>query len=78
MMIKSLFRSFNMIKFCLVLILPEEDMFGFLVILSFIFICFGAVSLTTYAWKESKIPCPCLEDKTEYSAANTKDPDSQP
>ena len=78
MMIKYLFRGFNMIKFCLVLILPEEDMFGFLVILSFIFICFGAVSLTTYALKEGKIPCPCLENKTEYSAANTKDPDSQP
>ena len=67
-----------MIKFCLVLILPQEEMFGFLVILSFLFICFGAISLTTYVCKERKIRCPCLEDKTEYSAANTKDPDTQP
>ena len=67
-----------MIKFCLVLILPQEEMFGFLVILSFIFICFGAVSLATYACKERKIRCPCLGDKTEYAAANTKDPDNQP
>ena len=74
----SLNSSFNMIKFCLVLILPNQETFGFLVILSFLFICFGAVSLTTYACKEHKIRCPCLEDKTEYSAANTKDPDIQP
>ena len=67
-----------MIKFCLVLIMPHEEVFGFLVILSFLFICFGAVSLTTYAWKEHKIRCPCIEEKNEYSAANTKDPDSQP
>ena len=67
-----------MIKFCLVLILPDQDMFGFLVILYFLFICCGAVSHTTYASKERKIRCPCLEEKTEYSAANTKDPDNQP
>ena len=67
-----------MIKFCLVLILPDEEMFGFLVLLSFLFICFGAVSLTTYTCKERKIRCPCLEDKTEYSTASTKAPDNQP
>ena len=65
-----------MIKFCLVLILPQEEMFGFLVILSFLFICFGAISLATYVCKEQRTRCPCLGDKTEYSAANTKEPDS--
>ena len=65
-----------MIKFCLVLKLPQEEMFGFLVILSFLFICFGAISLATYVCKERRTRCPCLGDKTEYSAANTKEPDS--
>ena len=53
----SLNSFLDMIKFCLVLILPEQEMFGFLVILSFIFVCSGAISLTSYAFKERTIWC---------------------
>ena len=38
----SLNSFLDMIKFYLVLILPEQDMFGFLVILSFVFVLSGA------------------------------------
>ena len=67
----SLNQSFNMIKFCLVLIMPKENMFGILIILSFIFISFGASSLTTYAVKEDKFSCLCL--KAKYSPTRTED-----
>ena len=51
----SLCSSLNMLKFILVLVMPQENMFGILIILSFTFICFGALSLTSYALKEDKL-----------------------
>ena len=71
----SLNSSLNMIKFCLVLIMPQENMFGILIVLSFIFICFGAISLTSYAVKEGKLSC-C--HKSQYSPARTEDHLDQP
>ena len=71
----SLNSSLNMIKFCLVLIMPQENMFGILIILSFIFICFGAISLSSFAVKEEKLSC-C--HKTKYSPAKTEDHLDQP
>lgn len=62
----SLNSSFNLMKFCLVLIMPQENMFGILIILSFIFICFGAISLTSYACKEGK-----LASCSQYRATRT-------
>jgi len=69
----SLNSSFNLLKFCLVLIMPDQHMFGILIILSFAFICFGAVSLSSYSYREGK--CSCVS-KTEYSAANREEPTS--
>jgi len=71
----SLNSFLNMIKFCLVLIMPDQEMFGFLVILSFVFVSFGATSLLSYAMKERKIVCCCSSESKEYSVTNTKDPD---
>ena len=51
----SICSGFNLIKFCLVLIMPQENMFGFLIILSFVFICMGALSLVRYVVKEPKL-----------------------
>ena len=51
----SLCSSLNMLKFILVLVMPQENMFGILFILSFTFIGFGALSLTSYALKEDKL-----------------------
>jgi iron-regulated transporter 1 len=49
--------AMNTIKFVLVIILPEAETFGWLVITSFAFICFGAVSFAVYAAKNrSKTP----------------------
>ena len=67
----SLNSSLNLIKFCLVLIMPHQEMFGILIILSFIFICFGAISLTSYAVKEGKLSCCC--QKSDYSPAKTEE-----
>ena len=70
--VQNSFNSFfNMIKFCLVLLMPTENMFGILVVLSFIFICFGAISLTSYAVKEDKLPSPCC--KSKYKPTETED-----
>jgi hypothetical protein len=41
----------NTIKFVLVIVLPEAETFGWLIILSFAFICFGAISFSSYAFK---------------------------
>jgi len=67
----SLNSSLNLVKFCLVLLMPDQHMFGILIILSFTFICFGAISLTTYACSEGKC---CCSSKSSYSAANTSEP----
>ena len=48
----SLCSAMDMLKFVLVLIMPQENMFGVLVILSFVSVCLGALSLTSYAVKE--------------------------
>ena len=70
--VQNSFNSFfNMIKFCLVLLMPTENMFGILVVLSFIFICFGAISLTSYAVKEDKLSSPCC--KSKYKPTETED-----
>ena len=50
----SLHNTFNMIKFCLVVGLPQEDTFGLLILLSYSFICLGAASLTVYAIQETR------------------------
>ena len=67
----SLNSSFNLLKFCLVLIMPMENMFGLLVILSFIFICFGALSMSYYSVQENKLCSSCYNH--DYSPTNTED-----
>lgn len=42
----------NTIKFVLVIILPEQETFGWLIIASFTFVTFGALSYTSYAVKK--------------------------
>jgi len=46
--------AMNTVKFVLVIVLPEMETFGWLIILSFSFICFGAVSFFSYAFKNRK------------------------
>ena len=41
----------NTIKFVLVIVLPEAETFGWLIIVSFAFICFGGVFYTSYVVK---------------------------
>ena len=45
----------NTIKFILVILLPEVSTFGWLVILSFAFVSFGAVAFSVHAINISKI-----------------------
>jgi len=72
----SLNSTLNLLKFGLVLLMPDQHMFGILIILSFTFICLGAISLSSYACSEGKVPC-CVP-KTEYSPANTTEPAEVP
>jgi len=68
----SLNSSLNLLKFGLVLLMPDQHMFGILIILSFTFICLGATSLTSYACREGKVSC--ARPKSEYSPARTEEP----
>eukprot|EP00092_Neocalanus_flemingeri_P013086 GFUD01014101.1.p1 GENE.GFUD01014101.1~~GFUD01014101.1.p1 ORF type:complete len:517 (-),score=89.43 GFUD01014101.1:192-1742(-) len=73
----SLNSGLDLLKFGLVLIMPNQHMFGILIVLSFSFICLGATSLTTYACKEGKVDC-CRRSKSDYSKANTTEPQEVP
>ncbi len=45
----------DLIKFALVIALPDDDTFGYLIIASFAFICLGGVSYSTFACSSSKV-----------------------
>jgi hypothetical protein len=44
-------NGMNTVKFILVIILPENGTFGWLIIASFSFVCLGAISYNVYACK---------------------------
>ena len=48
----SICSGFDLVKFSLVLVMPQENMFGLLVILSYLFICAGALCYFTYVARE--------------------------
>lgn len=60
--------GFDLLKFCLVLLLPQQEMFGLLVLLSFTFICLGAASLTVYVVRQDNRAW-----NSQYSKANTEE-----
>lgn len=49
----SLNSSMDTIKFVLVIILPQQETFGWLIIASFGFVCFGAMFYTSYAVRKN-------------------------
>ena len=53
----SLNSFFDLVKFVIVLFLPDSHTFGILIILSFAFLSSGGVSLTCYAAKKKKLCC---------------------
>ena len=53
----SLNSFFDLVKFVSVLFLPDSHTFGILIILSFVFVSGGAVSLTCYAAKKKQLCC---------------------
>ena len=44
----------DMLKFALVIALPDIKTFGILIILSFVFICLGAVFFVVHVWKTDR------------------------
>lgn len=68
----ALNSSMNLFKFCLVLIMPGSNMFGILIILSFVFVSIGAVNYTSYAFTHGKLSC-CGQARIDYSPAKTAD-----
>jgi len=69
----SLNNFFDMTKFFLVILMPNPQTFGFLIVLSFISICLGGVSMTWYCIRRGKLNCFCC---STYQAAATKEPDN--
>jgi len=65
----SLNSGMDLLKYVFVLLLPNPNSFGFLIVLSFAFICMGAVSFSTFACKGSCLCCP----KSKYAAARTSE-----
>merc|ERR1719228_1669382 len=55
----SLNNFFNMTKFLLVILLPNPNTFGILIILSFIFVSLGGVSITYYTLQRGKLSLNC-------------------
>ena len=53
----SLNQIFNLVKFLLVIAMPDPNMFGFLILASFAFVSLGAVSMTGYAFLRGKLNC---------------------
>ena len=45
--------AMDTIKFGLIVVLPEDETFGWLVMTSFIFVCFGGISYICYAMLEN-------------------------
>ena len=48
--------AMNTIKFILVIVLPQQETFGWLILASFTFVSFGAISYIYYATKEHNNP----------------------
>lgn len=65
----SLNNAFNMAHFFLVILMPDPHMFGILIILSFISIFLGAVSMVMYAAYRGKLLC------LIYQTTATTEPD---
>jgi len=71
----SLNSTFDLLKFGLVLLMPNQHMFGILIIISFTFICMGALSLTTYSCKVGKVSTCCSHNsKSDYTVTETAEP----
>ena len=49
--------AMDLVKFVLVLCLPHQQTYGLLILLSFLFICLGALSLLSYSSKQSGLSC---------------------
>jgi hypothetical protein len=60
----------NTIKFVLVILLPEIETFGWLVILSFAFVSFGAICFSVHAINKTKI-----ERKSQNVFGQSNDPE---
>ena len=58
--------AMNTIKFILVIVLPQQETFGWLILASFTFVSFGAISYIYYATKEHNNP--------KNQTSNTLDP----
>ena len=63
----SICSGFDLVKFSLVLIMPQENMFGLLVILSYLFICAGALCYFSYVAREP--PPPSNSSSARYHQA---------
>lgn len=67
----SLNNFFEMTKFFLVILMPNPHTFGILIVLSYISVSLGGVSMTWYSLLRGKLACCGFS----YQAAATKEPD---
>ena len=60
----SLQSALDLIKYIFVLLLPHENTFGILILLSYSFVSSGAIFMMSYAFKKKKLCCQS-DDKPE-------------
>ena len=53
----------ELIKFAIVILLPEPEAFGYLVLISFCFICLGWILVATYVNRARGYLLPCSKNK---------------
>ena len=74
--------AMDTIKFILVIVLPEQETFGWLIVASFAFVCFGAISYIYYAIFQHGATEVKQNPKTQYQSTNEtmniEKPDEEP
>ena len=74
--------AMDTIKFILVIVLPEQETFGWLITASFTFVCFGAISYIYYAVFQHGATEEQQNPKTKYQSTNEtiniEKPDEEP
>eukprot|EP00088_Acartia_fossae_P000793 TRINITY_DN10310_c0_g1_i1.p1 TRINITY_DN10310_c0_g1~~TRINITY_DN10310_c0_g1_i1.p1 ORF type:complete len:602 (+),score=157.62 TRINITY_DN10310_c0_g1_i1:114-1919(+) len=70
----SLNSAMDLVKFIFVFILPHENTFGILILLSYCFVSTGALFMTSYAYKKRKL---CFQKENTPTAVQETDDSSE-
>lgn len=68
----SLNMLMDMLKFALVIVLPQTEIFGIHILISFTFIVIAGISFTYHCWRVKINLCPCGTSATQNSSQRTE------